>query len=70
MLTPVFGGIFHRQIDKKGLELIFWPPNNNRGMTYQTDGNNLSKTNGYLVGAVNKECYCLNTRLLLRVINQ
>ncbi len=45
-------------------------PNNNRGMTYQTDGNNLRKTNGYVVGAANIECYCLNTCLLLRVINQ
>ena len=25
MLTPDFGGIFHRQIDKKGLELTFRP---------------------------------------------
>jgi hypothetical protein len=25
MLTPDFGGILHRQIDKKGLELILWP---------------------------------------------
>ena len=25
-------------------------PNNNRGMTHQPDGNNLSKTTGYLVG--------------------
>ena len=25
MLTPDFGGIFHRQINKKGLELTFWP---------------------------------------------
>ena len=24
MLTPDFGGIFHRQINKKGLELTFW----------------------------------------------
>ena len=27
-------------------------PNNNRGMTYQTDGNHISKTIGYLVGVV------------------
>jgi hypothetical protein len=40
------------------------------GMTYQTDENNMSKKNRYLVGVVNIECYCLNTRLLLRVINQ
>jgi len=26
MLTSDFGGIFHRQINKKGLELTFWPP--------------------------------------------
>ena len=25
MLTPDFGGIFHHQINKKGLELTFWP---------------------------------------------
>ncbi len=70
MLTPEFGGIFHRQIDKKRARVDILAPNNNRGMTYQTDGNNLSKTNGYLVGVVNIECYCLNTRLLVRVINQ
>jgi len=27
-------------------------PNNNRGMSYQTDGNHISKTIGYLVGLV------------------
>ena len=34
-------------------------PNNNRGMTYQTDGNHISKTIGYLVGVVKLAHYLL-----------
>jgi len=45
-------------------------PSNDRGMTYQTDENNMSKKIRYLVGVVNIEFYCLNTHLLLHVINQ
>jgi len=40
-------------------------PNNNRGMTYQTDWNHISETIGYLVGGVKLACYSLNTHLLL-----
>jgi hypothetical protein len=42
-------------------------PNKNRGVTYQTDGNPLSKSMGYSVGEVKIACYSSNTRLLLRV---
>ena len=42
-------------------------PNNNRGMTYQTDWNHKSKIIGYLVGVVKLAFYSLNTRLLLHV---
>ncbi len=42
-------------------------PNKNRSVTYQTDGNHISKTIGYLVGVVELAWYSLNTRLLLRV---
>ncbi len=42
-------------------------PNKNRGVTYQTDGNHLSKSMGYSVGEVQLACYYLNTRLLLCV---
>ena len=42
-------------------------PTKNRSVTYQTDGNHISKTIGYLVGVVKLAWYSLNTRLLLRV---
>jgi hypothetical protein len=42
-------------------------PNKYRGVTYQTDGNYMSKTMGYLVGVVKAACYSSNTRLLLCV---
>jgi len=42
-------------------------PNKNRGVTYQTDENHISKTIGYLVGVVKLACYSLNKCLLLRV---
>jgi hypothetical protein len=34
---PDFWGIFHRQFNKKGLELTFRPQLNNRGVTHQND---------------------------------
>ena len=42
-------------------------PNKNRGVTYQTDRNQISKTMGYSVGEVKIACHPLNTRLLLCV---
>ena len=42
-------------------------PNKNMGVTYQTDGNHLSKTMGYSVGEVKVACYSFITCLLLRV---
>ncbi len=39
-------------------------PNNNRGMTYQTDGNQIKKTIGYLVGVVKTAHYGYITRFL------
>jgi hypothetical protein len=42
-------------------------PNKNRGVTYQTARNHISKTIGYLVGVVKLACYSLYTCLLLRV---
>ena len=44
-------------------------PNKNRGVTYQTDRNHISKAVGYLVVVVKLACYSLNTRLLFRVLN-
>jgi hypothetical protein len=69
-LTHVLFSIFISSDCQKRAQVDILAPNNNRGMTYQTDGNNISKTIGFLVGAGNVACYCLNTRLLLYVINQ
>ncbi len=44
-------------------------PNNNRGVTYQTDEKHLANLREYFVGVVLLACYALNTRLLLRVFN-
>jgi len=43
-------------------------PNNNRGVTYQTDEKHLTNLWEYFVGVVKLACYALNTRLLLRVL--
>jgi hypothetical protein len=45
-------------------------PNNNRGMTYQTDEKNLNDVIEYFVGLVELAHYCYITRFLWRVINQ
>jgi hypothetical protein len=37
-------------------------PNNNRGMTYQTDEKNLNKTVEYSVGVIKIAYYCYITR--------
>ena len=42
-------------------------PNDNRGMTYQTDEKHLTMFPEYFVGVVKLACYALNTRLLLPV---
>jgi hypothetical protein len=39
-------------------------PNNNRGMTFSTDGKPLTNLLEYFVGAVELACYSLNTYLL------
>jgi hypothetical protein len=44
-------------------------PNNNRGVTYQTDEKHLTNVREYFVGVVILACFVLNTRLLLRVFN-
>ncbi len=44
-------------------------PNNNRGVTYQTDEKHLTNLKEYFVGVVKLAWHALNTRLLLRVIN-
>jgi len=44
-------------------------PNNNRGVTYQTDEKHLTNLREYFVGVVKLTCSALNTRLLLRVFN-
>ncbi len=38
------------------------------GMTYQNDEKDLRNMTEYIVGGVKLACYCLNDRLLLRVI--
>ena len=45
-------------------------PNNNRGMTYQTDEKHLNNMSEYFVGVVNTAFNCYNNRFLWRVINQ
>ena len=45
-------------------------PNNNRGVTYQTDEKNLNNVIEYSVGVVKLAYYCYITRFLWRVINQ
>ena len=42
-------------------------PNNNRGMTYQTDEKHLTIFSEYFVGVVKLACYSINTRFLWRV---
>jgi len=42
-------------------------PNNNRGVTYQTDEKHLTNLREYFVGVVLLACYSINTLLLLRV---
>jgi hypothetical protein len=54
---------FHREKDMLA-------PNNNRGMTYQTDGNHISKTIRYLVGVVKLSHYCFITRFIWCVITR
>jgi len=44
-------------------------PNNNRGVTYQTNEKHLTNLREYFVGVVLLACYAINTRLLLRVFN-
>ncbi len=44
-------------------------PNNNRGVTYQTDEKHLTNLREYFVVVVKLACYVLNTCLLLRVFN-
>jgi len=44
-------------------------PNNNRGVTYQTDEKHLTNLREYFVGVVKLACNVINTRLLLRVFN-
>ena len=39
-------------------------PNNNRGMTYQADGNHINKTIGYLAGVVKLAHYCYIIRFI------
>ena len=54
----------------KKAQIDMLAPNNNRGVTYQTDEKHLTNLREYFVGVVKLACYALNTRLLLRVINQ
>ncbi len=45
-------------------------PNNNRGVTYQTDEKHLNYMSEYFVGVVNIVFNCYNNHFLWRVINQ
>ena len=40
-------------------------PNNNKGMTYQTDEKHLTNLTKYFVGTVKLASYCLSTCLLM-----
>ncbi len=77
-LTPIasightntgFSDVFHRQTVKKGHKTTRIAPNNNTGMTYQTDENYLTSMRDYFVGGAGIAFNCLNNRFLLRVIN-
>jgi hypothetical protein len=45
-------------------------PNNNNGITYQTDEKHLTNSTEYFVGAIKLAWYRLNTCFLLHVIYQ
>ena len=57
---------FHRE---KRARVDMLTPNNNRGVTNQTDEKHLPNLREYFVGVVILACFALNTRLLLRVFN-
>jgi hypothetical protein len=49
---PPFIVVFFIVKSSKRARVDILASNNNRGMTYQTDGNHLSRTIGYLVGGM------------------
>jgi hypothetical protein len=69
MPTPVFR-CFSSSNRQKRPQITRIAPNNNRGMTYQTDETHLSSMIQYFVGELSIAFNCLNNCFLLRVVNQ
>jgi hypothetical protein len=65
MPTPISGVYFIVILLKKSLSC----PNNNRGVTHQTDEKHLHKMSEYFVGVVNIAFNHYNNRFVLRIIN-
>ena len=65
MPTPILGAYFIVKLLKKSSSC----PNNNRGVTHQTDEKHLNNMSEYFVGVVNIAFNHYNKRFVLRVIN-
>jgi len=65
MPTPILGAYFIVKLLKKSLSC----PNNNRGVTHQTDEKHLNNMSEYFVGVVNLAFNCYNNRFVSCIIN-
>ena len=65
MPTPISGVYFIVKSLKKSSSC----PNNNRGVTHQTDEKHLNNMSEYFVGVVEIAFNCYNNRFVLRIIN-
>ena len=65
MPTPISGVYFIVKLLKKSSSC----PNNNRGVTHQTDEKHLDNMSEYFVEVVNVAFICYNNRFVLRIIN-
>jgi hypothetical protein len=66
MPTPISGVYFIVKLLKKSSSC----PNNNRGVTHQTNEKHLNNMSKYFVGVVNVVFNCCNNCFVLRIINQ
>jgi len=65
MPTPISGVYIIIKLLKKSSSC----PNNNRGVTHQTDEKHLNNMSEYFVGVVNLVFNCYNNCFVLRIIN-
>jgi len=65
MPTPISGAYFIVKSLKKSSSC----PNNNRGVTHQTDEKHLNNMSEYFFGVVNIAFNCFNNHFVLRIIN-